>query len=407
MRESIRYYILKFLIVGFLGLSVFVALRPDEPAVVEAPAPAAAPETTQICVGDTLSRGETLYASLLSKGISASRALHVLSALGRFLNLRSCGTGDSYTASIDQTGRIVSLLYKRGFKQLFDVESDSTGYVVSQGSIEPVGITRRIDGKITSCLWEAFTGMGEDPRIALELADVFAWEIDFITDPRVGDTFTIVFEELRYPSGEVEIGHVLCSKYVNEGKEHLVFRFDGEDGKPEYYDYDGKSARRVFLKSPLNFRRISSFFSSSRFHPILKTYRPHHGVDYSAPQGTPIVSIGDGRVAMAGWNGGFGKYVEIRHNSEYTSCYGHLSGYGKGIRTGARVGQGEVVGYVGSTGLSTGPHLDFRVKKFGTYVNPLTIECPRAEPVAADRMPQFIEARDILLKGLVGDQPVS
>lgn len=407
MRETARYYILKFLIVGFLGLSVFVALRPEQPVVVRAPAPAAAPETAQICVVDTLSRGETLYGSLLSKGISASKALRVLSVLGRRLNLRSCGTGDSYTASLDETGKIVSLLYKRGFKQLFNVESDSTGYVVSQGAIEPAGITRRIDGRIASCLWDAFTSTGEDPRIALELADVFAWEIDFITDPRVGDTFTIVFEELRYPSGEVEIGEVLCSRYVNGGREHLVFRFDNEDGKPEYYDYDGNSARRVFLKSPLNYRRISSFFSRSRFHPILKTYRPHQGVDYSAPQGTPIVSIGDGRVVQAGWNGGFGRYVEIRHNSEYTSCYGHLSGYGSGIHKGAKVSQGEVVGYVGSTGLSTGPHLDFRIKKFGTYVNPLTIDCPRAEPVSEDRRPQFIEAREILLRALAGDPTIS
>jgi murein DD-endopeptidase MepM/ murein hydrolase activator NlpD len=156
----------------------------------------------------------------------------------------------------------------------------------------------------------------------------------------------------------------------------------------------------VFLKSPLNYRRISSYFSNSRYHPILKIRRPHHGIDYAAPTGTPVVSIGDGRVTRAGWNGGFGKYVEIRHNNVYTTCYGHLSGYGKGVRKGARVRQGQVIGYVGSTGLSTGPHLDFRVKKFGSYVNPLRMDYPKGEPVAEERREDYFKARDEIMKGL-------
>ncbi len=399
--RRIKYYVFKFVVMAFLGLSILLVFKPHEPAVDrESPPAPAKPETTEISVQDTLSRGESLYASLLSKGIAASKALNVLAVLGQRLNLRSCGTGDSYIASLDETGTIVSLLYRKGFKQLFKVRNDSLGYVVSQGVVEPAGVTRRVEGVIRSSLWEAFTDMGEDPRIALKLADVFAWEIDFVTDPRVGDSFTIVFEELEYPGGEVEIGDILCSKYVNEGKEHLVFRFSDEDGDPGYYDSDGSSARRVFLKSPLSYRRISSFFSNARFHPILKVYRPHHGVDYSAPRGTPIVSIGDGRVVQAGWNGGFGKYVEIRHNNVYASCYGHLSGYGGGVKRGARVSQGQVIGYVGSTGLSTGPHLDFRIKKFDSYVNPLTIDCPRAEPVSADHRQEFFDLRDVMLKAL-------
>jgi len=324
----------------------------------------------------------------------------VLAALGGRLNLRTCGTGDSYVASIDETGAVVSLLYRKGFKQLFRVRSDSTGYVVSQEVAQPAGVTRRVEGRLASSLWNAFVGMDEDPRLALKLADVFAWEIDFLTDPRVGDDFTIIFEELIYPSGEVELGDILCARYVNGSVEHRVFRFPDEDGNAQYYDYNGESAKRAFLKSPLNYRRISSFFSNSRFHPILKTYRPHHGVDYAAPSGTPIVSIGDGRVVMAGWNSGFGRYVEIRHNGVYTSCYGHLSGYGHGISRGARVTQGQVIGYVGSSGLSTGPHLDFRVKQYGGYVNPLAIDCPRAEPVSADRRPAFELVRDTLLPAI-------
>jgi murein DD-endopeptidase MepM/ murein hydrolase activator NlpD len=401
MRDRIRSYVVRAAVVVCAGLSVLFLLRSGQP-VVEPPAspePEVA-ETQHVSVEDTLSRGETLYSSLLSKGISPAKAVQMLSALGERLNLRCCGTGDSYTASLDETGAVVSMLYRKGMKQLFKVRSDSAGYVVSQASVEPAGLTRRVEGRLTSCLWDAFTSMGEDPRLALKLADVFAWEIDFLTDPRAGDNFVIVYEELRYPSGETEIGDILCARYVNEGREHLVFRFADEDGGIEYYDSDGNSARRVFLKSPLNYRRISSYFSNRRFHPILKIYRPHYGVDYAAPSGTPVVSIGEGRIVRAGWNGGFGKYVEIRHNGVYTSCYGHLSGYGSGISQGARVSQGQVIGYVGATGLATGPHLDFRIKRFGSYVNPLTIDCPRAEPVTDERKPAFFEIRDTLLRAL-------
>ncbi|HVP57939.1 MAG TPA: M23 family metallopeptidase [bacterium] len=397
--KRISYHVLKVGAAGLVALAILLLSRPQKPILDQEPPPPAA-QVTEVSVQDTLSRGESLYASLLSKGISGSKALNLLSALGQRLNLRSCGTGDSYEASIDETGTIVSMLYHKGFKQLFRVHADSVGagYVVSQGVVEPVGVTRRIEGKLTSCLWDAFTSIGEDPTIALKLADVFAWELDFVTDPRVGDTFTIVFDELRYPSGQVEIGDVLCARYVNDGKEHRVFRFEDEPGKPGYYDYDGSSARRVFLKSPLSYRRISSFFSGARLDPILKVYRPHYGVDYAAPMGTPVVSIGDGRVVMAGWNDGFGRYVEIRHNGMYASCYGHLSGFGDGVRSGSMVSQGQVIGYVGSTGMSTGPHLDFRIKKYGSYVNPLTLDCPRAEPVSDAHKAAFIELRDTLIK---------
>jgi murein DD-endopeptidase MepM/ murein hydrolase activator NlpD len=261
-------------------------------------------------------------------------------------------------------------------------------------------MSRRVEGEIETCLWEAFLAMGEDPQIALALSDVLGWEIDFVTDPRRGDTFTIMFEELYCQGRKIGLGDVVGVRYVNQGREYLAFGFPDQDGKMEYYDYDGNSVRRVFLKSPLNYRRISSYFSNRRFHPILKIYRPHHGIDYAAPTGTPVVSIGDGRITYAGWNGGFGKYVEIRHNNIYTTCYGHLSGYGRGVKKGARVKQGQVIGYVGSTGLATGPHLDFRVKKYGTYVNPLRVDYPRGEPVDKERKEDFFAAREVILKGL-------
>jgi hypothetical protein len=361
-----------------------------------------APEIAQTPAGiaDTLSSGESLYTSLVSSGLEASHVVRVLDALGKEVNLRSCKPGDSYTADLDPDGSIAALCYKKGLTKLFMVHRDSTGYAVAKDEIPIIVVTRRIEGVLESSLWEAFTGIGEDPQIALKLADVLGWEIDFVTDPRVGDTFIMIFEELYCEGRKIGIGDVIGAGYVNEGDEHLAFGYPDEDGKMQHYDLDGNSVKRVFLKSPLNYRRISSYFTNRRFHPILKRYRPHHGVDYAAPTGTPVVSIGDGRVVSAGWNGGMGKYVEIRHNHVYSSCYGHLSRYGKSVRKGNRVKQGQVVGYVGSTGLSTGPHLDFRVKRYGSYVNPLTIDYPRGEPIGEDVREAYFAARDVVLKGL-------
>jgi murein DD-endopeptidase MepM/ murein hydrolase activator NlpD len=351
-------------------------------------------------IADTLSRGESLYTSLVSKGLEASDVVRVLDALGKEVNLRSCKPGDSYTADLTADGSIASLCYRKGMTKLFTAHLDSTGYAIDKDEIPIIVVTRRVEGALETSLWEAFTGIGEDPQIALKLADVLGWEIDFVTDPRVGDSFIMIFEELYCEGRKIGLGDVIGAVYVNEDKEHVAFGFPDEDGKMQHYDYDGNSVKRVFLKSPLNYRRISSYFTNRRFHPILKIYRPHHGVDYAAPTGTPVVTIGDGRVVSAGWNGGFGNYVEIRHNHMYSSCYGHLSRYGKGVKKGARVKQGQVIGYVGSTGLSTGPHLDFRVKKYSSYVNPLTIDYPRGDPIAEDLRDEYFAERDVVLRGL-------
>ncbi len=357
-------------------------------------------DSTSVTLSDTLHAGESLYTSLRAKEIDAALVVRVLDVLGKEVNLKSCMPGDCYSVTLGSEGVIERLIYRRGLRQYFEVRLDSTGYVVKKTEIPLVGAMRRIEGVVETSLWDAFVEIGENPEIALKLADVFAWEIDFLTDTRKGDTFTIIVEEIYCDGQFVEFGDIYAARYVNDGVEHLGFRFVGKDGRVGYYDYDGQSLKRVFLKSPLNYRRISSYFSRRRFHPILKVYRPHYGVDYAAPTGTPVVSIGDGRVVYAGWKGGMGKYVEIRHNNVYTSCYGHLSRFARGIRKGVRVSQGQVIGYVGMTGLATGPHLDFRIKRFGSYVNPLTIKYPRAEPISDEELRDFASLRDSLLRAL-------
>lgn len=351
-------------------------------------------------VADTLSKGSSLYASMLDCGLAADQVVKIVQALSSRFDHRSCKPGDYYVALVDSNGLVQSFTYHRKSGVIYKVEADSGGYVVTRSEMPTIPVTRRLEGEIRTSLWDAIVGRGESPELALKLADVFAWEIDFLTDPRVGDTFTIIFEEIWRGDERVGIGNILAAMYVNEGKEHIAIGFPDQDGKMRYYDQAGNSVERVFLRSPLNYRRISSYFSRSRFHPILKTYRPHYGIDYAAPAGTPVVSIGDGRVVWAGWNGGFGRYVEIRHNGVYTSCYGHLSRIEKGVVLGARVKQGQVIGYVGSTGLATGPHLDFRIKRLGTYVNPLSIEHPRAEPVSGERMEEFLELQTKMVSAL-------
>jgi murein DD-endopeptidase MepM/ murein hydrolase activator NlpD len=224
--------------------------------------------------------------------------------------------------------------------------------------------------------------------LALQLSDIFAWDIDFSTDLRNGDTFKIVVEGF-YLDGEFKkYGDILSAEFFNNGEVYRAYRFE-YNGGADYYDADGKSLRRSFLKAPLNFRRISSGFSKRRLHPILKIFRPHLGVDYAAPTGTPVSTVGDGTVIFAGYKGQNGKIVAIKHVNGYRTYYGHLSKIQRGIRRGTKVKQGQVIGYVGATGLATGPHLDYRIKVNNRFVNPLMLKLPRGRSVPRKLMAKF------------------
>jgi murein DD-endopeptidase MepM/ murein hydrolase activator NlpD len=262
--------------------------------------------------------------------------------------------------------------------------------------------TRRIGhGEIQSSLWNTMKDNGLDPMLALRLSDIFAWSIDFYAIQK-GDRFRVIYDELFVDSTSIGIGEIYAIQFDHIGKENYAFRFF-QDDRFDYFDEEGQSLRKAFLKSPLEFSaRISSRFSHSRMHPVLRIRRPHHGVDYAAPKGTPVRTIGDGTViARAYQAGGGGNYVKIKHNSVYVTTYMHLSGFAKGIVQGSRVQQGQVIGFVGSTGLSTGPHLDFRVHKNGTPVDPLKVEAPPVEPVNESRMREYIGLKDSLMVELL------
>ncbi len=263
-------------------------------------------------------------------------------------------------------------------------------------------IEKLVQGKIESSLWNTITQQNINPMLALELSDIYAWTIDFF-GLQPGDSFSVVYDELYVDDDIVGLGHIHAAYFRHNGNEYFAIPFV-QDSVESYYDFDGNSLRRAFLKAPLHFRRIASRYSHSRFHPILKIYRPHHGVDYSAPVGTPVYSIGDGKVIEMAYKGQAGRMVKIRHNSIYTSAYLHLSRYAGNIKPGAYVRQGDIIGYVGSSGLSTGPHLDFRVYKNGSPIDPLKIESPPVEPVRPENMQAFEMARERVLKKLMPEE---
>ncbi len=254
-------------------------------------------------------------------------------------------------------------------------------------------------GVIESSLWNAMKDNGLDPMLAIRLSRIFAWTIDFF-GIQEGDRFRVIYDQQFVDGKPVGIGEIYAVQFDHYGEANYAFRFF-QDNRFDYFDETGVSLRKAFLKAPLDFYRISSRFSHSRMHPVLRIRRPHHGVDYAAPRGTPVMSIGDGTViALAYQRGGGGNYVKIKHNSVYRTTYMHLSGFAKGIATGNRVKQEEVIGYVGSTGLSTGPHLDFRVYENGHPVDPLKVESPPVEPVKKELLPRYNEIKDSLMRAL-------
>ncbi len=281
--------------------------------------------------------------------------------------------------------------------QYFIYESSPTSYIVfdlkdsihvHRGEKEVVVKTISTSGTISSSLWNAMVDNQTDPNLAIELSEIYAWTIDFFGIQK-GDYYKAIYEELYVDSTRIGIGNVKAALFNNSDHDFYAFYYT-QDSVGDYFDDAGKSLRRTFLKAPLRYSRISSRFSNSRMHPILKIRRPHHGVDYAAPTGTPVHAIGEGTIVEVRYSGGGGRTVKIKHNGVYTTSYMHLSKYGKGIKPGLHVNQGDIIGYVGSSGLATGPHLDFRFYKNGQAVDPLTVKSPPAEPVDTANLSDYL-----------------
>lgn len=345
--------------------------------------------------------GQNLSFILGDHGLSR-RDVHRLNeqAEGVF-DVRKVRSGQAYAVfkTKDSIPRTAYFVYEESPKTyvVFDVRTD--GYRVYRGE-NPVEWRRQtLKGSVESSLWVAMQKNGASPQLAMSLSGIFGWSIDFF-DLKKQDEFRVIYEQEYVNGVSLPNFHVLAASFLHADSIYYAIPFE-QDGETLYYGLTGNSLEGAFLKAPLDFYRISSRFSNSRFHPVLKRYRAHHGVDYAAPTGTPVYAIGNGRVIAKGYqaNGG-GNYVKIRHNSVYTTTYMHLSRFAKGLKVGSDVKQKEVIGYVGSTGLSTGPHLDFRVYERGKPINPLTIKSQPKKPVSAVNMQRFTAVRDTLVKQL-------
>ena len=333
-------------------------------------------ETIVIQPGDVF--GKTFEQTKLSK----QESLKILAELKKYININKCKPNEFYeiTYSTDTTTEQTWTNFKffpEG--QYFYSIDKSTDNVITSEKLELQTTSQifEVSGTIENSLWESMSNSEIKPAIILDYADMFAWHIDFLTDCRPGDIYKLIYEVKTLEKKDTVLSSdILAGQYITATSTNTAIRFTNSKGNEGYFDENGKSVKSAFLKAPLQFKRISSYFTKKRFHPILKRYRAHEGIDYAAPIGTPVSAVGDGTVTKSQYSGGYGNLVIIKHPNGYETYYGHLSKYGKGVKKGVRVKQGQVIGYVGSTGLSTGPHLDFRIKKNGSFFNYLTMKMP-------------------------------
>lgn len=339
-------------------------------------------------------RGE-FFSTLLDKhGVSQKVAYDLSQKCKGVFDLRQIRVGNEYHAYFtkDSLSRMEYLVYEKDAHSyvVFSLK-DSLSVSIQEKEIETT--LEYAEVTINNSLWADLQNSGVTPLLALTLSDIYAWSIDFFGLQR-GDSFKALYEVLSYKGEILDIGDVKYAVFNHSGNEYQSYHYVLDDKGNEYWNEKGECMRKAFLKAPLNYKRISSGFTYARRHPITRKVQPHTGIDYAAPTGTPVVSIGDGVVVERAYKGAGGNTVKIKHNSVYTSAYLHLSKYGKGISVGTRVKQGQIIGYVGSTGRSTGPHLDFRVWKNGTPINPLTMKMPPALPIPDDKKDEFEAAKE-------------
>jgi murein DD-endopeptidase MepM/ murein hydrolase activator NlpD len=335
-------------------------------------------------------------------GLEGPEAHGLAVELGRFADLRKLRPMDQYVAHLDADRNLEGfelLLAGRGRARAW---KEATAWSAIWEPFERSVRIETIDGRLNGFLESSIERAGGDQNLAMLLADVFQWDLDFHRDLREGDRFKVLHETIYLDGRYDSLGEIVAVTYENQGRLLEAYRFGPQSG---YYDAEGRPLRKMFLRSPLRYSRITSRFSGRRFHPILKRYRPHHGVDYGAPVGTPVRCTANGSVTFAGWDGGGGKTVKVRHPNGYRTAYLHLSRFAKGIRPGRRVSQGEVVGYVGSTGLATASHLDYRVQQHGRWINPLSLKSILADPVPVQQLPEFIVWRDKARRALDNGEP--
>ncbi|WP_179953403.1 M23 family metallopeptidase [Desulfobotulus mexicanus] len=346
----------------------------------EKPEPIEEIHTGTVKAGDTVSR-------ILSPWLSPSLIHELGKSSSPVFDLRRLRTGRDYKV-ITLDGEFAGFEYSINRSQFLSVELDKEGFHAEVNTLSFDLETATINGIIETSLSEAMQ-TAEDITLAVRLNNLFGWEIDFARDLRKGDSFSVLVERRYHNDTFQGYGNILAAEIINRGHRYDAFRFENEDGSADFYNSQGQNIQRFFLKNPVPFSRITSGFTHRRWHPILKDYRPHYGVDYAAPTGTPIYAAGSGTILQVGQNAGAGRYVRIRHGNGYETAYLHMSRFERGMRPGRKVNQGDVIGYVGQSGLATGPHVCFRMTKDGVPVDPTKIDSPRAGELPEERRKEF------------------
>ncbi|MCJ0877347.1 OapA family protein [Stutzerimonas stutzeri] len=363
----------------------------------EAPTGEPVAETDPLAKSVVVANGDTLSTVFAKVGLSPAVMHAVLASSPDAKQLSRLKIGQTLEFQLTEQGELASLRSKLNSLETLALEQTPKGYVFKKEQVKPEVSTVYARGEIDSSLFLAAKRAGLSHNLTMDLANVFGYDIDFALDIRKGDSFEVIYEEKTVEGQRVGTGNILAARFTNRGKTYSAVRYTSKDGTTSYYNADGTSMRKAFIRTPVDFARISSRFSNGRKHPILNKIRAHKGVDYAAPHGTPIKSAGDGKVLLAGRKGGYGNTVIIQHGQRYRTLYAHMQGFAKGVRNGSTVKQGQIIGYIGTTGLSTGPHLHYEFQVDGVHVDPLGLKLPMADPIAKSEMPRFMQQSQPLM----------
>lgn len=336
-----------------------------------------------------VANGDTLSTVFAKAGLPSSTVHTVLASSKEAKQLTRLKVGQKLQIELTENGELARLSSPISKLESIQLVKAEDRYVLKKEKIKPETVTAYAHGRIESSLFLAAKRAGLSHNLTMDLANIFGYDIDFAMDIRKGDSFEVVYEEKSIDGERIGSGNILAARFVNRGETYTAVRYTNKQGNTSYYTAAGESMRKAFIRTPVDFARISSRFSNGRKHPILNKIRAHKGVDYAAPSGTPIKSAGDGKIILAGRNGGYGNTVIIQHGQRYKTLYAHMQGFAKGVRNGSTVKQGQIIGYIGTTGLSTGPHLHYEFQVDGKHVDPLGLKLPMADPIASNEKQRF------------------
>lgn len=337
-----------------------------------------------------VSKGDTLSTLFEKVGLPAASVHEVLASDKQAKQFSQLKRGQKLEFELNPEGQLTSLHSKVSDVETITLTKNDKGYSFNRVTAKPTVRTAYVHGVINSSLSQSAARAGLSHSLTMDMASVFGYDVDFAQDIRQGDEFDVIYEQKVINGKAVGTGPILSARFTNRGKTYTAVRYTNKQGNSSYYTADGNSMRKAFIRTPVDFARISSKFSMGRKHPILNKIRAHKGVDYAAPRGTPIKAAGDGKVLLAGRRGGYGNTVIIQHGNTYRTLYGHMQGFAKGVKTGGTVKQGQVIGYIGTTGLSTGPHLHYEFQVNGVHVDPLGQKLPMADPIAKSERARFL-----------------